>query len=123
MITLTTPPQINSVLGGDAPVGYNKLVIGPFTLDPVTLSTGVRGIVRLTSTASPTMQPITGTLTINASTGLLTIEVGQLDFYRQIQLSGGQLTSVQTIITNAQNALESGLVSLGVIAGVQGTGA
>lgn len=123
MITLTTPPAINSVLGGNAPVAYNKLVIGPFTLDPVTLSNGVRGTVRLTSTASPTMQPINGTLTIDASTGVLTIEVAQLDFYRKVQLSGAQLTSVQNIITNAQNSLEAGLVSLGVIAGTQSTGA
>lgn len=123
MITLTTPPEINSVLGGTAPVAYNKLVLGPFTLDPVTLASGVRGTVRLTSTGSPTMQPITGNLFINASTGVLTIEVAQLDFYRQIQLSGAQLTSVQNIITNAQNSLEAGLVSLGVIAGTQSTGA
>ena len=123
MITLTTPPQINSILGGNAPINYDKLVIGPFTLDPVILSQGVRGTVRLTSTANPTMQPILGTLSINASTGLLTIEVGQLDFYRQLQLSGAQLTSVQTIITNAQNALESGLISLGVLSGTQSGGA
>jgi hypothetical protein len=123
MITLTTPPEINSILGGSAPVAYNKLVIGPFTLNPVTLSNGVTGIVRLTSTGSPTMQPINGTLSIDASTGVLTIEVGQLDFYRKVQLSGAQLTSVQNIIANAQNSLEAGLVSLGVIAGTQSTGA
>jgi hypothetical protein len=113
MITLTTPPEINSILGGSAPVAYNKLVIGPFTLNPVTLSNGVTGIVRL----------INGTLSIDASTGVLTIEVGQLDFYRKVQLSGAQLTSVQNIIANAQNSLEAGLVSLGVIAGTQSTGA
>lgn len=121
MITLTTPPQINSVLGGSAPVPYNRLVIGPFTLDPSTLL--VTGVIKLTATGSPQMQPITGTLRINNSTGVLTIEVTQLDFYRQVQLSGAQITSVNTIITNAQNALESGLVSLGVIAGSQSTGA
>lgn len=123
MITLTTPPQINSVLGGNAPISYDKLVLGPFTLDPVVLSQGVRGTVRLTSTANPTMQAITGNLTINASTGLLTIEVSQLDFYRQLQLSGGQLTAVQNIIRDAQNALESGMLSLGVLSGVQSAGA
>ena len=123
MITLTTPPQINSVLGGSAPIGYNHLVVAPFTLDPFNLQSGVRGTIRLTSSASPQMQPITGTLTINASSGILTIEVSQLDFYRQVQLSGPQITAVLAIITNAQNALEAGLVTLGVIAGVQSTGA
>ena len=123
MITLTTPPEINSVLGGNAPVGYNHLVIAPFSLDPFTLQNGVRGTIRLTSTVNPQMQPITGTLTINASVGTLTIDVAQLDFYRQVQLSGPQITAVLAIITNAQNALEAGLVSLGVIAGVQSPGA
>ena len=123
MITLTTPPQINSVLGGSAPVGYDKLVLGPFQLDPVALSNGVRGTVRLTSSANPAMQPINGTLSIDASVGVLTIEVGQLDFYRKVQLSGAQLTAVNTIISNAQTALENGLISLAVIAGTQSTGA
>lgn len=121
MITLTTPAQINSVLGGNAPVGYNHLVLAPFSMDPMALT--VTGSLRLTSTASPDMQAITGNLRINASSGELVVEVQQLDFYRRIQLSAGQITSVRNIISNAQNALESGLVSLGVIAGTQSTGA
>jgi hypothetical protein len=90
-------------------------------MDPVTLL--IHGTLRLTSTTNPEMQAITGSLRINASTGLLTIEVEQLDFYRQVQLSGPQITAVRTIITNAQNAIEAGLVNLGVIAGTQSTGA
>lgn len=121
MITLTTPAQINSVLGGNAPVGYDRLVLAPFSFDPVTLA--VSGTVRLTSTAAPQMQPITGALRINASSGELVIEVAQLDFYRRVQLSGPQITAVLNIIANAQNALEAGLVSLGVVAGVQSPGA
>jgi hypothetical protein len=121
MITLTTPPQVNSVLGGSAPIPYNHLVLSPFSLDPKTLL--ITGTISLTSTGNPSMQPITGTLRINNSTGVLTVEVPQLDFYRQVQLSGPQIASVNTIIANAQNAIESGLVSLGVIAGVQSTGA
>ena len=121
MITLTTPPQINSILGGNAPVDYNKLVLGPFTLDPV--GSTVSGTIRLTSTASPAMQAITGRLQISIAQNILTVEVAQLDFYRQIQLNVGQVNSVNTIISNAQNALEAGMVSLGVIAGTQSTGA
>jgi hypothetical protein len=79
----------------------------------------VRGTIRLTSTASQAMQAITGTLQISIPAGLLTVEVGQLDFYRQIQMNVGQINAVNAIISNAQNALESGLVSLGVIAGTQ----
>jgi hypothetical protein len=121
MITLTTPPSVNSVLGGISPVGYNHLIVAPFTMDPMTLL--ITGSVRLTATSAPTMQAIIGRLTINASTGVLEVEVTQLDFYRRIQLSGAQITSVTNIIQNAQNALENGLVSLGIMAGVQSTGA
>lgn len=120
MITLTTPAAINSVLGGNAPVGYDHLVLTPFTLDPA--ANRIRGTLSLTSTAAPTMQAITGSLDINGSTGVLLIEVAQLDFYRRIQLSAGQITAVIGIIRNAQDALEGGLVNLGVIAGTQATG-
>ena len=99
MITLTTPPQINSVLGGNTAVSYDKMVIGPFSLDPITSL--INGTVRLTSTANPQMQPIRGTLIISVPQGVLTIEVVQLDFARQIQLNAGQINAVNTIIANA----------------------
>lgn len=119
-ITLTTAAQINSVLGGSAPVAYGHLVLSPFTMDPV--ANTVSGTLKLTSSTVPEMQAISGRLTINASSGELVIEVAQLDFYRRIQLSAGQITAVITIIRNAQNALESGLITLGVIAGTQSAG-
>jgi hypothetical protein len=121
MITLTTPAQINSVLGGNAPVGYDHLVLVPFTMDPSALT--VNGTLRLTSSGNPTMQPILGRLSINGGSGVLEVQVEQLDFYRRLQLSGPQISSVTTIIRNAQNALEAGLIGLSVIAGVQSTGA
>lgn len=120
MITLTTAHQINSVLGGSAPIAYNKLVISPFQLDPV--NSAVNGTLRLTSTSNPDMQAITGSLTINTASGVLVIQVEQLDFYRRIVLTTGQRTTVNNIIANAQNALEAGLVSLGVVAGTQAAG-
>lgn len=122
MITLTTPAQINSVLGGTAPVDYNKLVIGPFTLNPTTGNVGVSGSLRLTSTAVPAMDPITGSLTVDIASGVLVMSVPQLDFLRRVVLTGPQVTAVQTIITNAQNALETGIVNLGVVAGTQSSG-
>ena len=121
MITLTTPETINTVLGGNVPVDYNKLVVGPFTFDSAALS--VVGQLKLTSTGSPEMQAIPGTLTITTATARLEIAVPQLDFYRRVALTGPQNNAVQTIVRDAQNALESGLVSLGVIAGVQSLGA
>jgi hypothetical protein len=121
MITLTTPPQVNSVLGGSAPIAYNKLVVGPFTMNPSTMQ--INASLSLTSTGSPTMQAIPGTLTITTATATLEIAVERLDFYRRVTLTGPQNTAVMNIIRDAQNALESGLVSLGVIAGTQSLGA
>ena len=121
MITLTTPAQINSVLGGNAPVSYDKLVIGPFNFNPKTLV--VNGELSLTATADPEMQEITGHLRILTASARLEISVEQLDFYRRVALTGPQNSAVQTIIRDSQNSLESGLVSLGVIDGTQAPGA
>jgi hypothetical protein len=120
MITLTTPHAINSVLGGDAPVPYNKLVLGPFTMDGVTQV--VTGTLRLTSTTSPQMQPITGTLRISVPNAGVTVEVAQLDFYRQITTNSGQNTGILNIIEAAQSQLETGLINLGIISGVRTAG-
>lgn len=120
MITLTTPASINSVLGGNSPVAYPKLVLVPMNLDPINRT--ISATVRITSTTNPDMQPIMGTLNINAVSGLLEIGVPQLDFLRRVSLNASQKTAVETIINNAQNAMESGLITLGVIAGTQSTG-
>ena len=120
MITLTTPAQINTVLGGNAPVAYNKLVIAPFSMDGVKQT--VSGQVRLTATTSPNMQEIVGRLSINLVTFEFLLEVPQLDFYRRIVLSAGQVSAVLAQIETAQAALENGLVSLGVIAGTRTSG-
>lgn len=121
MIILTIPPVVNSILGGDSSIEYDHLVLSSIAINPLTLL--VTANLRLTSTSNPEMQEITGTLRIENSSGVLTVEVGKLDFYRRVQLSGAQITSVNTIISNAQNALESGLISLGVIGGTQSPGA
>jgi hypothetical protein len=120
MITLTTPHEINSVLGGDAPVAYNKLVVGPFTFDGVAQT--VNAALRLTSTGNPQMQPILGSLSISVPGSHVTVEVPQLDFYRRITTSGPQNTSVLGIIEAAQAQLENGLIALGVISGVRTAG-
>lgn len=121
MITLTTPAEINSVLGGSAPVAYNKLVISPFTMSG--LNQSINADIRITSTANTSMQAITGTLRILVQSAELVMEVPQLDFYRRIVLSGAQNTAVIAIIEAAQKGIEDGLVGLGVIAGARSAGA
>ena len=120
MITLTTPAQINSVLGGNAPISYNKLVISPFRFDPI--NKRVDASVQVLSTANPEMQNLDGNLSIDYNTGVLIVSVAQIDFYRRVVLTAGQMAAINTVVQNAQNALESGLVTLGVIAGTQSTG-
>jgi hypothetical protein len=121
MITLTTPPQINSVLGGSAPVAYNKLVIGPFTMDPVNQT--ITGSLRLTSTSNPQMQAITGSMSISVPTATVKVEVPQLDFYRQITTNSGQNTSILGWIETAQAQIENGLIAVAIIAGTRSAGA
>ena len=121
MITLTLPAAINSVLGGNAPVSYDKLVISRLNFAPVTMT--VNGTLSLTSTTDPEMQEISGSLSILTASARLEIAVPQLDFYRRVALTGPQNTAVMTIIRDAQDALESGLVTLGVIDGIQAPGA
>ena len=121
MITLTTPSAVNSVLGGSSTVSYDKFVLSSITFD--TVNQKLTAQIRITSTSAPDMQPITGRLSVDVATAKLEIQVEQLDFYRRITLTGPQNTSVQNQIISAQNSLESGLVSLGVISGTQATGA
>lgn len=120
MINLTIPKLVNSVLGGDSTVAYDKFVLSSITYDTVGIS--LRGTVRISSTAMPDMQAISGRLSIDVSSALLTIESEQLDFYRQVTLTGGQNTAVEGFIRDAQNELEAGLISIGVVDGVQATG-
>ena len=121
MITLTNPKLVNSVLGGEDTVAYDKMV-----LDQIRYITSgskvVTANVRITSTTQPSMQEINGSLKIEIGTSTLTIEVAQLDFKSRLTLTGGQVTSITNLITNAQDALENGLITVGVVDGTQATG-
>ena len=121
MITLTTAPSINTVLGGNTPVSYNKLVIGPFTMDGVTQT--ISASLRLTSTAAPTSTPILGSLSINIPGGNeFLLQVPQLDIVRRVVLTSPQATAIIGQIETAQAALENGVISLGVVAGTRSSG-
>ena len=117
-ITLTTPAIIQSVLGGNSPVNIDKLVLNDIRFDTVGLTLTAQ--LLLTSTVNSEIQNITGSLTIAGNR--LVITAPELDFYRRVTLTAGQQNAVALIITDAQDALEAGLVTLGVIAGTQATG-
>lgn len=120
-ITLTTPAQINSVLGGNVLIDYDHVVLAPVTTNATTNT--VVATVRLTSSTAPDMDVISGSLNINAGSGVLVFTVPQLDMVRKMQLSAGQITAVLNIISDTQDALESGLISIAVVDGIQSTGA
>jgi hypothetical protein len=90
------------------------------TFNPVNLT--ITGTIRIVSTANPTMQAITGSFTVDASSGVLEISVSQLDFYRRIMMSPGQILAAKGMLNNAQNAIEAGLISMGILDGTQSTG-
>jgi len=119
-ITLTTPAQINSVLGGNVLIGYDHVVLTPITINQVTNT--LSASVRLTSSANPEMDVISGNLNINTGAGTLIFTVEQLDMVRKMQLSAPQITAVLGIMSDAQDALENGLINISVIDGTQTTG-
>jgi len=120
MITLTNASTVLTVLGGTTLVGYNKMVLAPFSLDRV--NQAVNATIRLTSIADPQMQPIFGTLAIRLASSELLIEVAQLDFLRRVALNAGQITALIDVIEAAQAALENGIISLGLVAGTRTVG-
>jgi hypothetical protein len=119
MITLTNPVAIRTVLGSNVSVNYDRMVLTPINLDPVTKLVGAT--IRITSTTQPANTPLVGTLQIG-ETGLLVIDLERAGIYRTLQLTAGQRTSVGNIIAAAQNSLEQGLIDLAVVAGTQAPG-
>ena len=120
MITLTNPKLVNSILGGSDTVGYERFVLRHIVYDSIKKS--VSSQIEITSTSEPTMQAIAGRLEIDTAASTLKIEVQQLDFYRQITLTGAQTSYVRQLVIDAQDALEAGLISVTVVDGIQTSG-
>ena len=119
MITLAIPHAVLATLGSNITVAYDKIVVSP-SVDSE--KRRITGRVRLMSSANPTNQPIDGKLVIDTITGLLQIEIERLGFYRAVQLSAAQKAAAIQIATDAQDAIESGLIALGTVDGTQATG-
>ena len=120
-IALTVAPQINTVLGGNTQVSYDTVVLSPVTFDQY--QNRVSAKVRLTASGEPDMDIIQGSLEIFVGQGKLVFTVPQLDIVRKMTLSGAQITAVSGIMSDAADALESGIISVGVVDGTQSTGA
>jgi hypothetical protein len=122
MITLTTPKVVNTVLGGSTTVNYDKVVITNLTYD--ILLKRINGQIKLVCTADSSQTPILGTIQIypNANPQIAQVDFPSLPFTRTVGLNAGQITSVLGWFDTVQAQVESGLVSVGIIAGTQSTG-
>lgn len=120
MIILSVAMNVRSVLGSTETVPYDKMILDNIRLGTVTQT--AFATVRLTCSTLPAQQPIDGNLTINASEFWLELQIIQLDFFRRITITTGQATTLLNMIRDCQNDIESGLITLGVVAGLQSTG-
>ncbi len=68
------------------------------------------------------MTEIVGSFEINLNASTLDVTIALLDFRRKINLTAGQVTTVQGWADSAQNDFEGGLITVGVVAGVQSGG-
>ena len=120
MITLTTAEEIRIVVGSTTTVSYGKMVLDQIHLSPTQKTLTSR--VLLYSTTEPEMPVVTGRLDVNTATGKMVFGLDQLDIRRTRTLGAAQKAAVQAIIDNAQDDLESGLITLGDISGTQSPG-
>lgn len=122
MITLTTPISVPNRLGSNSTTAYDKLRIVSINSDAVSMS--INAQVQLLVSANPSQPIISGSLMIVATGGspVCTIQVPTLNFYAGVALSGAQVTTIQSWITTLENNIESGLISIVLVAGTQATG-
>lgn len=120
MITLTTVPQVQSVLGGNTPIGYDKLVIGDVRHDII--GKVITAQIRLTSTANTQMEALPGTLIIKHASSEAILTIDHPAFRRRLLLSSPQVTAVQANLDDCQADLENAVISLGIVAGTRSAG-
>lgn len=122
MITLTTPKVVNSVLGGSTTVNYDKVVVTQLSYDII--NKRIDGQVKIVCSTDSSQTPITGVVQIypNGSPQIATVTFPNLPFTKTVGLNGAQITSVLGWFDTVQAQVESGLISVVIVAGVQSTG-
>jgi len=117
MITLTNSIDLLAVLGGTATVGYESVVL--LSLNVNTAIDSANGLVELRSSTT-NRPPIQGNLQIrtNADPSIV-LEFPELGFFKKLGLSAAQASTVSNIFQTLKSDVESGLVSLGLVDGVQ----
>lgn len=117
MITLTNSVQVTTTLGSASKTAYDKLSL--LTMHYEIGAMTITGACKLFSSAAPSALDIQGSYSIDSVTGKLTVSIPNLPFFASLTLSAGQKTTVQGWITSAQASIEGGMVTVGVIQGVQ----
>jgi hypothetical protein len=118
MITLTNPFKILDVLGGITMVDYETVVVTSLNVN--TVSDGATGSCELRSSANnrPTLRGNLRILT-NVDPSII-VEFPDLGFFKKVVLSSGQASTVSNVFKTLKADVESGLVTLGLVDGVQG---
>lgn len=117
MITLTSPIAILDVLGGTGMVGYESAVLTALNIN--TENDSANGSLELRSSAT-NRPPIRGSVRIltNVDPSII-IEFPDLGFFKKVVLSAAQASTVSNIFKALKADVEGGLVSLGLVAGMQ----
>jgi hypothetical protein len=121
VITLTNPIPVVLALGGNTNALYNITVLAPLTADVVRQTCA--GTVRITSSANPEMQPVLGSLVIDTNAATVQLRIDKFDYDRTITLNASGITYVRNAMATFQQALETGLVNIGMVTGVASAGA
>jgi len=113
---------VPTTLGSSATVGYNKLRIVSINADPFSMT--INAQVQLMVSSIPAQPMIFGTLSIVATgaTPGCTLQIPNLNFNASVSLAGANLSAVAGWITGLQNNIESGLITIAEVAGVQSAG-
>jgi hypothetical protein len=121
MITLTNPAKVSTVLGSAALTNYDRLDLLTIVMDVANKS--ISGQCQLVSSGTPTATPIIGSYSIpTTGSAQLAISIPNIPFFATLPLTSAQQATVQNWVQTTQNTIESGLVAVGVVAGVQSTG-
>lgn len=119
MITLTNPIPVTTVLGSTGKTNYDRLILSMFTYDLA--AKNISGHCSLTASGNANAAPIQGTFNIPSS-GTVTVTIPSLPFYASIVLTAPQTAVVLGWMASGQNAIEAGLVAIGLAAGLQSAG-
>ena len=116
-ITLTTPIQQLSILGGTATTSYDTVRVTVISID--TTSNIITARIQILSSAVPSAPSLDGTYTVDPGTLRATLEVGTLRFQQSKTLTGAQAGAVATTVLGIKDQVETSAITFGLVAGAK----